>query len=256
MSETAETLYGIHPVTEALRSRRRNVTAVYVADGKQGPDINRIMKMAKKKGAKLIRCDKHDIEKMARGKNHQGVAAKAEPLKIMSLSEAIAFDAGNKNAFWLGVDEISDPQNLGAIIRSAACLGVSTIVVPGHRSVSITPTVQRVSAGAAERVNIVAGGNLNQAILRLKDEGFWIYGADMGGKAAPEVKYKLPAMLVIGSEGHGIRQKTGEHCDEIVSVPQTGGLDSLNAAAAASILMYDISAKTGLWKLDADIDAD
>ncbi|MFA6584612.1 MAG: 23S rRNA (guanosine(2251)-2'-O)-methyltransferase RlmB [Elusimicrobiaceae bacterium] len=243
---TIEVLYGVHPVTEALFSRRRNIIAVYVAEDRSGTEINKIMKLAKKRGAKLIRCDKHEIEQLARGRNHQGVAVKTEPLKVMKISDAIAFDSENKNAFWLGIDEMTDPQNLGAIIRSAACLGVTTVVLPGHRSVSITPAVQRVSAGAVERVNIVAGGNLNQAILRLKEEGFSIYGADMSGKSTTEMKYSLPAMLVIGSEDKGIRQKTGEHCDEIVSIPQAGGMNSLNASSAAAILLYDIAAKTGL----------
>ena len=159
------------------------------------------------------------------------------------------YDAeGKKDELWLAVDEMTDPQNLGAIIRSAACLGFSTIILPNRRTVGITPAVYKVACGAIENVKIVEVANLSAALNDLKEEGFWIYGADMAGKPIHQVQYNSPAVLVIGSEGFGIREKTAENCDEVISIEQQkiGSVDSLNASAAASILMYDMMRKVKL----------
>ena len=122
-------------------------------------------------------------------------------------------------------------------------MGVSTIILPNRRTVGITPAVYKVACGAIENINIVEVANLSAALNDLKEEGFWVYGADMAGKPITKMQYASPAVLVIGSEGFGIREKTAENCDEIISIPQKGGVESLNASAAASIIMYDMMAK-------------
>lgn len=249
MNEALDIIYGIHPVMEALRSKKRNVTQLFVTDGKAGHrQVEEIIRLAKRNNVKVDRIEPRVLDKLTHGANHQGVLAKIQPIKLMKLSTALYESDGNKKDLWLAVDEMTDPQNLGAIIRSAACLGFSTIILPQRRTVGITPAVYRVACGAIENINIVEVSNLNTALIDLKEEGFWVYGADMEGQSITETDYASPAVLVIGSEGFGIREKTAENCDQIISIPQKGGVESLNASAAASIIMYDMMAKVQLKK--------
>ncbi len=249
MSENLDTLFGIHAVMEALKSKKRNVVQLYVADNKAGHrTVEEIIRLAKRNNVKIDRMDLKMMDRLTKGANHQGVLAKAQPVRLMKLSSALYESDGNKKDLWLAIDEMTDPQNLGAIIRSAACLGFSTIILPQRRTVGLTPAVYKVACGAVERVNIVEVSNLSNALLDLKEEGFWIYGADMEGQPITQTDYASPAVLVIGSEGTGIREKTAENCDQIISIPQRGGVESLNASAAASIIMYDMFAKIQLKK--------
>ncbi len=249
MSENLDILYGVHAVMEALKSKKRNVLQLYVADNKSGRKaIEEIVRLAKRNNVKIDRMDLKTMDRLTREANHQGVLAKAQPVRLMKLSAAVYEAEGKKKDLWLAVDEMTDPQNLGAIIRSAACLGFSTIILPQRRTVGLTSAVYKVACGAVENVNIVEVANLSNALLDLKEEGFWIYGADMDGQPITQTEYASPAVLVIGSEGTGIREKTAEHCDQIISIPQRGGVESLNAAAAASIIMYDMFAKVQLKK--------
>ena len=249
MSENLDILFGIHAVMEALKSKKRNVVQLYVADNKAGHKaVEEIIRLAKRNNVKIDRMDVKMMDRLSKDGNHQGVLAKAQPVRLMKLSTAIYESNGNKKDLWLAVDEMTDPQNLGAIIRSAACLGFSTIILPQRRTVGLTPAVYKVACGAVERVNIVEVSNLSNALLDLKEEGFWIYGADMDGQSITQTDYASPAVLVIGSEGTGIREKTAENCDQIISIPQKGGVESLNASAAAGIIMYDMFSKVQLKK--------
>ena len=249
MSENLDILYGIHAVMEALKSKKRNVVQLYVADNKAGHRaVEEIIRLAKRNNVKIDRMDVKMMDRLTKGGNHQGVLAKAQPVRLMKLSTALYESDGNKKDLWLAVDEMTDPQNLGAIIRSAACLGFSTIILPQRRTVGLTPAVYKVACGAVERVNIVEVSNLSNALLDLKEEGFWVYGADMDGQPITQTDYASPAVLVIGSEGTGIREKTAENCDQIISIPQKGGVDSVNASAAAGIIMYDMFSKVQLKK--------
>ena len=249
MSENLDILYGIHAVMEALKSKKRNVVQLYVADNKAGHRaVEEIIRLAKRNNVKIDRMDVKMMDRLTKGGNHQGVLAKAQPVRLMKLSTALYESDGNKKDLWLAVDEMTDPQNLGAIIRSAACLGFSTIILPQRRTVGLTPAVYKVACGAVERVNIVEVSNLSNALLDLKEEGFWVYGADMDGQPITQTDYASPTVLVIGSEGTGIREKTAENCDQIISIPQKGGVESLNASAAAGIIMYDMFSKVQLKK--------
>ena len=249
MSENLDILFGIHAVMEALKSKKRNVVQLYVADNKAGHKaVEEIIRLAKRNNVKIDRMDVKMMDRLSKDGNHEGVLAKTQPVLRLKLSAAIYESNGNKKDLWLAVDEMTDPQNLGAIIRSAACLGFSTIILPQRRTVGLTPAVYKVACGAVERVNIVEVSNLSNALLDLKEEGFWIYGADMDGQPITQTDYASPAVLVIGSEGTGIREKTAENCDQIISIPQKGGVESLNASAAAGIIMYDMFSKVQLKK--------
>ena len=206
--------------------------------------VEEVIRLAKAGNVKIKSLELRLMDNLASGGNHQGVIAKAEPIKAMRLSNAIYEAQNNKKELWLAVDEITDPQNLGSLLRSAACLGFTTILLPKHRTAGINATVHKVACGAVEKLRIVEVSNLNSALIDLKEEGFWVYGADMDGKSIVNFDYAYPAVLIVGSEGTGIRQKTLEHCDEVISIPQKGGVSSLNAAAAGAIIMYDMFAKS------------
>lgn len=249
MQDNQDIIYGIHPVLEALKSKKRNVTQLYVSDSKAGHrTVEEIIRLAKRANVRIDRIDNNVLDRLTGHANHQGIMAKVQPIKLLKLSTAIYEADGKKDELWLAIDEMTDPQNLGAIIRSAACLGFSTLILPNRRTVGITPAVYKVACGAIENVNLVEVANLSAAITDLKEEGFWIYGADMSGTPIHKVTYNAPAVLVIGSEGFGIREKTAENCDEVISIPQKqlGNVDSLNASAAASIIMYDMMSKIKL----------
>ncbi len=237
---------GIHTVEQILRNKKRMSHILYVLDSRSGGKaFENVIRLAKAANVKIERMEPKIMDALTKNANHQGVALKVEPLKALRFNEALREADGKKNDLWLAIDEMTDPQNLGSIIRSAACLGFSTIVLPSRRTVGLTPTVYRVASGGVEAVTIVEVVNLNTALLDLKEEGFWVYGADMKGESSVKFQYNYPAVLVIGSEGFGLRDKTMEHCDGLVSIPQADvGIDSLNAASAASILMYDMYSKT------------
>ena len=234
---------GRNAIREALRAG--NVKSLSVLSRL---DKDPVVKEARGLNVPVKLVDDNELTRMAKNSSHQGFVAISKDLETVTLDELIQSAKNTTYPLLLMLDGIEDPQNLGAIIRSAACLGFSTIILPNRRTVGITPAVYKVACGAIENVNLVEVANLSAAITDLKEEGFWIYGADMAGKPIHKVTYNSPAVLVIGSEGFGIREKTAENCDEIVSIPQKqlGNVDSLNASAAASIIMYDMMAKIKL----------
>lgn len=237
-------IFGIHPIREALKGKKRQILQIYIIENKaQSKAIEEVLRLAKTNNVKIKSMEKRLMDNLAGGANHQGLIARAEPLKLMRLSSAMYEVADKKKELWLAIDEVTDPQNLGSMLRSAACLGFSTVILPQRRSVGITATVHKVACGALETLKVVEVSNLTTALLDLKDEGFWIYGADMAGKSIKTMDYAYPAVLVVGSEGTGLRLKTKEHCDEVISIPQKGGVSSLNAASAAAIIMYDMFSK-------------
>lgn len=240
---STETLFGINTAEEVLNAGRRRVLRLLIARNESGQRIRALAGLARSKGVAVEFCDSRVLEKYAKGAAHQNVVLEAEPPKKVNLDEALALEKDLKRTVWAALDGITDPMNLGAIIRSAACFGVSTIILPERRSAGLTPAAQKAASGAVERVNVVEVVNLNQTIIKLKEKGFWVYGLDMGGKPLTKVDFSLPAFIIIGSEGEGLHQKTGEHCDEIVSIPQKGGVESLNASNAAAVAFYELSKK-------------
>jgi 23S rRNA (guanosine2251-2'-O)-methyltransferase len=236
-----ELLFGINTAEEVLNAGRRRVLRLLISRGETGPRVKTVSGLARGKGVPVEFCDPRVLEKLANGGNHQGVIIEAEPARKFSLDQALEAERDLKKTVWAALDGITDPMNLGAIVRSAACLGVSTVVLPARRSASLNAAAQKTASGAVERVNVVEVVNLNQTIIKLKEKGFWIYGLAMNGQALPKVDFTLPAFIIIGSEGEGLHQKTREHCDVIVSIPQKGGVESLNAGNAAAIVFYELS---------------
>lgn len=240
---STELLFGINTAEEILGAGRRRALRLLISRNEKGARVQALAGLARSKGVPVEFCDPRVLEKHAKGGNHQGVIIEAEPPKKFTLDDALMQIKDPKRTVWAALDGITDPMNLGAIIRSAACFGVSTVVLPERRSASLTPAAQKTASGAVERVNVVEVVNLNQTIIKLKEKGFWVYGLDMGGKPLTQVDFSMPAFIIVGSEGEGLHQKTREHCDEIVSIPQKGGVESLNASNAAAVAFYELSRK-------------
>ena len=239
MSE--ELIGGRNSVIEALRSGR-SLNKLIVQDGIKGGSIGEIIALAKEGGVPIEFVKIEKLNQLAAGLRHQGVAAMAAPVRFYDLDEVLAAaQAKGEDPFLVLLDELQDPQNVGAIIRTADAAGVHGVLMPKRRSCPLNAVVAKVSAGAVEYVPVVSIGNIAQTIEELKKKGLWVIGADMDG----EVDYfsgnlKGPIVLVIGAEGKGLGRLVREKCDLLVKIPMRGGVSSLNAAAAGAILLFEI----------------
>ncbi len=235
-----ELIIGRNAVTEAVKSDRE-IDTLFVASGDRSGSIGIIIGKAREKGIVIKEVDRRKLDAMCGGGNHQGVAARAAAHKYAEIEDilALAREKG-EDPFVIICDEIEDPHNLGAIIRTADACGAHGVIIPKRRGVSLTYAVGKVSAGAVEYVPVARVTNLPAAIEELKEKGFWIYGANMDGTPWDKQDYSGAVALVIGSEGRGISRLVKEKCDFIVSLPMKGKINSLNASVAAGILMYEV----------------
>ncbi|HOJ83332.1 MAG TPA: 23S rRNA (guanosine(2251)-2'-O)-methyltransferase RlmB [Bacillota bacterium] len=240
---------GRRPVLEALRSG--SLQQVYLAAGQKGEIIDQISREARSQGLPLEVIPRRELHRLTDGGNHQGVAAQARPfpyLKIEELLEKVYALTGAP--FLILLDHLQDPQNLGSLMRTAEVAGMDGIIIPQDRSVKITPAVRKVAAGAAERLPVARVVNLVDAVRQLKKEGFWVYGTAADGPLPYyRADYRVPFVLVIGSEGKGISRLLRESCDGIISIPMRGPGGSLNAAVAAAVIIYAAAAQREGWGL-------
>lgn len=234
-------LIGRNAVTEALKSDREIDTLILMRNN-NNPALSRLASMAKEKGAVVKEVDSKKLDFMCGGANHQGVAAYVAAHEYASVEDIFAYAEEKGEAPFIVVcDEIEDPHNLGAIIRTAECAGVHGVIIPKRRSASLNFTVGKTSAGALEYMRVARVSNLASAIDELKEKGCWVYGADMDGTDYKKTDFSGAVVLVIGSEGKGIGKLIRQKCDAIVSLPMKGNINSLNASVAAGILMYEVS---------------
>lgn len=234
-------LIGRNAVTEALKSDREIDTLILMRNN-NNPALSRLASMAKEKGAVVKEVDSKKLDFMCGGANHQGVAAYVAAHEYSSIDEIFAYAEEKGEAPFIVVcDEIEDPHNLGAIIRTAECAGVHGVIIPKRRSASLNFTVGKTSAGALEYMRVARVSNLASTIDELKEKGCWVYGADMDGTDYKKTDFSGAVVLVIGSEGKGIGKLIRQKCDAIVSLPMKGNINSLNASVAAGILMYEVS---------------
>jgi len=233
-----EILYGIHPVVEALKAGRRRFAALYLArDG--GGRLEALAALARRAGVPVVPACPEELARICGSSRHQGVGAKVSAFAPTGLDDLLGL-AGPGPPLLLLLDGILDPQNLGAIVRTALCTGVGGIVIPKDRSARPTPAVARASAGALEHIRMACVTNMARAIARLKDKGFWVMGlAPEAPLAVFDADLTLPLALVIGAEEKGIRPLVRAGCDLMVSIPQAGPLGSLNASVAAAVVMVE-----------------
>ncbi len=234
-------IIGRNAVAEALKSGRA-IDSLLVARGERGGSIGKIIADCRDRGIVVKETDVRKLDKICGGSNHQGVAAWAAAHEYSSIEDILNnAESKGEQPFVIICDEIEDPHNLGAIIRTADACGAHGIIIPKRRGVSLTYAVGKVSAGAVEYVPVAKVANLASTIEELKEKGFWVYGADMNGTRWDQQDYSGSVALVIGSEGKGISRLVREKCDFIVSLPMKGKINSLNASVAAGILMYEIA---------------
>lgn len=235
-----DVLVGRNAVTEALKSGR-GINKLWIASGDREGSVAEIAALAKERGIVVQYVERAKIEALAGGHRHQGVLAYVAPVPYAELEDILkAAEAKGEAPFIVLLDELEDPHNLGALLRTADATGVHGILIPKRRSVSLNATVAKTSAGAVEYVPVARIGNIAQTLKKLKEKGFWVAGADMDGeKAYYEADLTGPLVLVVGSEGKGMSRLTKEACDFIVRMPMVGRINSLNASVAGSILMYE-----------------
>ena len=232
---------GRNAVIEALRAGA-TIDKIFIQKGETDKTLGHIASTARAAGVVVVDADKRKLDFMSRTHAHQGVIALTSVREYVSVEDIlnIAREKGEKPLIVV-CDEISDPHNLGAIIRTAECVGAHGVIVPERRSAGLTPAAAKAAAGALNHMPIARVTNLNRTIDELKEKGVWIIGAAMDGESAFTCDLTGPAALVIGSEGDGISRLTMEKCDRRVSLPMKGHLDSLNASVAAGVLMYEIA---------------
>ncbi len=233
-------LEGRNAVTEAL-SAGRPIDKLFVADGDTDRALARICAMAKEAGAVVVPTDRRKLSQMSATGAHQGVIAMVAAHDYASLDDILnrAREAGESPLIVI-CDELSDPHNLGAIIRTAECAGAHGVIIPKRRSVGLTAVVGKASAGALEYMPVARVPNITAAIETLKKEGVWVYGtAADGSSTIYQADLKGPAAIVIGNEGQGMSRLVADSCDLKLSIPMQGRISSLNASAAAAILLYE-----------------
>ena len=236
-----EMIEGRNAVLEALRAGRA-LDKVYIARGETDKALAHIAGLAREHGVSVSDCDRRKLDAMSVTKAHQGVIAVCAVREYASLDDILALAESRGEApFVVVCDEISDPHNLGAIIRSAECVGAHGVVIPKRRSAGLTAVVGKTSAGAAEHLPVARVANISAALQELKDRGLWVYGAAAEGSSPMwETDLTGPLALVIGSEGEGLGRLVRERCDFLVSIPLRGKVGSLNASTAAAVLMYEV----------------
>ena len=239
-SKETDIVYGRNPVLEALRSGRE-IDRLYVAHGSASGSISEIIAKCSSKGILIKEISKQKLDYYCGGGNHQGVAVMIASHEYSTLEEILeTANEKNEAPFIIICDEIEDPHNLGAIIRTAESCGAHGLIIPKRRSASLNSTVAKTSAGALEYMKVARVTNIANTIDMLKENGVWIFGAAMDGKDYKAFDYSAPTALVIGNEGSGIGTLTRKKCDEIISLPMRGKINSLNASVAAGILMYEV----------------
>ena len=233
-------VYGRHAVEEILRSQLQ-VGKLLLVEGINNDDVRDLINLAKRRGCTLKSAARKEMDRMTDA-NHQGVALQLLGIPVWDLKNYLSTIDLNKKPFLCLLDEIQDPQNLGAIIRSAVCFGCDAIVLPKWRSASVTDSVMRASSGACAHIPIIEIANLNVAIERLKEKGFFVYGADVSAeKSLAKIEFSFPLALVLGNEHRGIKPLLKKACDELLAIPQRSALDSLNVSNAATVFFYEIS---------------
>ena len=236
MNKDINFVYGKNPVIEAINAKK--VLKVFLVTSFND---QKIINLIKENKINCVTVSHSEMERMSEGGVHQGVAAELKPYQTVSLEEIIFKARKKEKKIIVMLDNISDPHNLGAILRSADVFEASGIILPKHNSVSLNATVAKTSAGAINYVPVAIVNNLNQAIKTLKDEGYWIVATDGSATISySSIKYDFPVVVVIGSEGKGVSSLVLKNSDYIVKIPQFGHVNSLNASVAAGILLAEV----------------
>lgn len=233
-----EILFGIHPVYEALKAGKRSFVEIYISKDKSrlSARLEQAVSLAESRNIPVKISNSKNMQKLTGSEMHQGIGAKTSVYSFAGISDLFS----NSEPFILILDSIVDTHNLGALIRTAQCAGVSGIIIPKDRAAGPSPAVSKASAGALEHVSLIQAVNLVNIIKELKKKGVWIFGlAPDARESVFEKDLKGPGAVIIGGEEKGIRPGVKKHCDFLISIPQKGHIDSLNASVAGAVVMYE-----------------
>lgn len=238
--EERDLIAGRLPAIEVLKSDR-DINKIFIQEGLSGSKMNDIQQLAKKRSIQVSFVPKAKLDQLVDGITHQGVVIAAAAFQYATIDGLFAAAAEKSEApFFIILDGVEDPHNLGSIMRTADASGAHGIIIPKRRAVGLTATVAKASTGAIEHVPVARVTNLTQTINELKERGVWLYGTDMAGQDYREWETSIPIGLVIGNEGKGITRLVKEQMDGMLTIPMTGHVQSLNASVAASLLMYEV----------------
>lgn len=240
MSED-EFIYGRNTLRELLERSPDMVAKIYVKTGLRGGSVDAVFNLASAHKIPLQQVPGKKLYDLVGAVNDQGVVAQVSSRSYLELEDWLETINLQDNPLVLMLDEIEDPHNFGAILRTAAACKVAGVIVPKHRQAPVNAAVYKTSAGMADLVKLIRVVNLNQSIIQLKEAGFWVCGLDQNSKTVYwQQKFDMPVILVVGSEGGGIRKKTLEHCDFTVSIPMKAGVESLNASVSTALICYEV----------------
>ncbi|NRA84889.1 MAG: 23S rRNA (guanosine(2251)-2'-O)-methyltransferase RlmB [Gammaproteobacteria bacterium] len=240
-------LFGLHSVEAVLVNEPERILEIFVLKGREDQRMTKVIGVARRNGISIAFVGKKTMDEKANGESHQGIIANARTAKVKTEAELDQIIAENKHPFLLILDGVTDPHNLGACIRSADAAGVHAVIVPKDKSASLTPVVRKVACGAAETMPLIQVTNLARTMREIQQQGVWIIGT--AGEATSELfdtKIEGSVALVMGAEGKGMRRLTREHCDELVSLPMSGSVSSLNVSVTTGICLFEVVRQRGL----------
>jgi 23S rRNA (guanosine2251-2'-O)-methyltransferase len=242
-----EFLYGIHSVAAVLEMEPERILDVMIAKGRNDERINMIVNLARSNGISVQFVHRKTLDEKSNGEQNQGLLARAKPARVLDESdldkiiEELAKSAPSISPFFLVLDGVTDPHNLGACLRNADAAGVQAIIVPKDNAVGVTPVVRKVAVGAAETVPLIQVTNLTRTLKHIQQQGVWVIGtAGEAEQLIYECKIQGSIALVMGAEGKGMRRLTRETCDELVKLPMAGAVSSLNVSVATGICLFEI----------------
>lgn len=241
-SEGGPPLFGRNPVLELLRTGSRRVEEIAILSEGRGPALHELLAVAKRQGVKISYRTRDQLTAMAGDIHHQGVVARVAGASYASLGDLLEIPVARREApFFLALDQVQDPRNLGAVLRTAEATGAHGVIVPKHHAAGLTAAAAKSAMGAAELISVARETNMVHALEILKKQGVWTVGAvPAGGKLPWEMDLTGPVCLVLGGEGEGLRPLVAKSCDFLVSLPMRGRLESLNVSAAAAVLCYEV----------------
>ncbi|WP_303974220.1 23S rRNA (guanosine(2251)-2'-O)-methyltransferase RlmB [Streptococcus merionis] len=236
--ENTDIVYGVHAVTESLRANTGN--KLYIQDDLRGKNVETIKQLATEKKVSISWTPKKSLSEMVDGAVHQGFVLRVAEFAYAELSQILKKAEQEDNPLILILDGLNDPHNFGSILRTADATNVSGVIIPKHRAVGVTPVVSKTSTGAVAHVPIARVTNLSQTLDTLKEAGFWVFGTDMNGTSVHKWNTSGKLALIIGNEGKGISSNIKKQVDEMITIPMSGHVQSLNASVAAAVLMYEV----------------
>jgi 23S rRNA (guanosine2251-2'-O)-methyltransferase len=235
-----EVLYGLHPVEEAIRSGSRRLDHVSVARERRDDRLERLIELCRTAGIRVALEPRDQLTRLARTDAHQGVLAVVRERRFLGIEDLLVPDEARQHRFFLALDGVEDPHNLGALLRTADGAGIDGVILPERRSAPVTATVAKTSAGASEHVRIARVTNLVRALEQMKQKHVWVLGLDERGTPDyTEFNFKTDCVLVLGREGAGLHDLVKRTCDHLLRIPMAGQVSSLNVSVAGAIVMYE-----------------